>query len=199
MGSIVAAGMNSVGIMSSAGIGRVLADWIVDGVQPVDLWDIDIARVDPLDGFAGEHMQERMKEAVSDLFACIGPSSNPRLGAICASRRCMSSGRSKALSSALTAGWERGLWYARKRARSATCPIRSVNKPGNAIAEREAAMMQKGTAALSTSHPSPRLMWKDPMPSHLLQPACLAPTSMCRRAAPSTRLSSTTGAASKPM
>ncbi|MEI8177459.1 FAD-dependent oxidoreductase, partial [Aestuariivirga sp.] len=33
-GLYVAAGMNSVGIMSSAGIGDVLADWIVNGAEP---------------------------------------------------------------------------------------------------------------------------------------------------------------------
>ncbi|KAG1700435.1 Sarcosine dehydrogenase, mitochondrial [Nymphon striatum] len=43
----VAAGMNSVGIMSSAGVGRVLADWVVDGCAPMDLWEVDIARTDP--------------------------------------------------------------------------------------------------------------------------------------------------------
>ena len=43
----VAAGMNSVGIMSSAGIGDVLADWIITGAEPRDLWGVDIARADP--------------------------------------------------------------------------------------------------------------------------------------------------------
>ena len=33
----VAAGMNSVGVMSSAGIGKVLADWITDDHAPSDL------------------------------------------------------------------------------------------------------------------------------------------------------------------
>ncbi len=79
-GLYVAAGMNSVGIMSSAGIGAALADWIADGVPPFDLWDIDVARVDPLTA-TPQHMQERMKEAVADLFAMHWPFKQPQGGA----------------------------------------------------------------------------------------------------------------------
>ena len=60
-GLYVAAGMNSVGIMSSAGIGDVLADWIVGGTEPRDLWGVDIARADPR-AATQNHMRERMTE-----------------------------------------------------------------------------------------------------------------------------------------
>lgn len=40
----VAAGFNSIGIQSSGGAGKVLADWIKDGHPPMDLWDVDIRR-----------------------------------------------------------------------------------------------------------------------------------------------------------
>ncbi len=43
----VAAGFNSIGIQSSGGAGKVLADWIVDGRPPIDLWDVDIRRCLP--------------------------------------------------------------------------------------------------------------------------------------------------------
>ena len=43
----VAAGFNSIGIQSAGGAGKVLADWIVDGHPPMDLWDVDIRRVMP--------------------------------------------------------------------------------------------------------------------------------------------------------
>ena len=46
-GLYVAAGMNSVGVMSSAGIGRLLADWVMDGHPSTDAWEVDVARVDP--------------------------------------------------------------------------------------------------------------------------------------------------------
>ncbi len=46
-GMYVAAGMNSVGIMSAGGIGSVLASWIVDGVCPVDISGYSVDRALP--------------------------------------------------------------------------------------------------------------------------------------------------------
>lgn len=43
----VAAGFNSIGIQSAGGAGKVLADWVLDGHPPMDLWDVDIRRVAP--------------------------------------------------------------------------------------------------------------------------------------------------------
>ena len=40
----VAAGMNSLGILNGAGIGNVLAHWIVDGAAPVDVTAINVNR-----------------------------------------------------------------------------------------------------------------------------------------------------------
>ena len=39
-GLYVAAGMNSLGIMSSAGVGKTLAEWIVDGIPQDDVWEL---------------------------------------------------------------------------------------------------------------------------------------------------------------
>ncbi len=59
----VAAGFNSVGIQSAGGVGWVLADWIVDGHPPMDLWPVDIRRTfafesDP--GFLGARIPESL-------------------------------------------------------------------------------------------------------------------------------------------
>ncbi len=43
----VAAGFNSIGIQSAGGAGKVLADWILDGHPPMDLWDVDVRRAMP--------------------------------------------------------------------------------------------------------------------------------------------------------
>ncbi len=40
----VAAGFNSAGIANSGGAGRLMAEWIVGGEAPGDLWDVDIRR-----------------------------------------------------------------------------------------------------------------------------------------------------------
>ena len=43
----VAAGFNSIGIQSSGGAGKVLAEWLAHGHPPIDLWDVDIRRNRP--------------------------------------------------------------------------------------------------------------------------------------------------------
>jgi 4-methylaminobutanoate oxidase (formaldehyde-forming) len=43
----VAAGFNSLGVLFGGGVGQVMAHWIVDGLPPVDVSDIDIARLSP--------------------------------------------------------------------------------------------------------------------------------------------------------
>ncbi|MDO9404051.1 MAG: FAD-dependent oxidoreductase [Polaromonas sp.] len=40
----VCAGFNSAGIANSGGAGRLMAEWIVGGEPPSDLWDVDIRR-----------------------------------------------------------------------------------------------------------------------------------------------------------
>jgi len=47
MGFFVACGFNSVGIQSAAGAGKALAEWIVGGAPPFDLWDVDVRRTFP--------------------------------------------------------------------------------------------------------------------------------------------------------
>jgi 4-methylaminobutanoate oxidase (formaldehyde-forming) len=43
----VAAGYNSLGILLGGGAGSIMAHWILDGVPPVDVTDVDIARIHP--------------------------------------------------------------------------------------------------------------------------------------------------------
>ncbi len=52
-GYYVCAGFNSAGIANSGGAGRLVAEWIVGGEAPIDLWDVDIRR------FAGFHANRR--------------------------------------------------------------------------------------------------------------------------------------------
>ncbi len=47
----VAAGMNSLGILTGGRErGSIVASWIVDGVAPIDVTDVDIARLSPVSG-----------------------------------------------------------------------------------------------------------------------------------------------------
>lgn len=78
-GYFIAAGFNSIGLMSSPGVGRYMAEWIVEGHAPLDLFGLDIARVDPLQ--AGQaFLNSRMREAVGDQFAMHWPFKQPTAG-----------------------------------------------------------------------------------------------------------------------
>lgn len=49
-GFYVGAGFNAFGIASGGGAGQVLAQWVVDGEAPCDLWPVDIRRFGPPHG-----------------------------------------------------------------------------------------------------------------------------------------------------
>lgn len=143
-GLFVAAGMNSVGIMSSAGIGRVLADWIVDGDPPMDLWEVDVARVDPK---AAElhHMHDRMKEAVSDLFALHWPYKQPKAGRNLRKSALHDCWAAAGAHFGMTGGWERGLWYGDAQ------PYSVGDQPWWPLARAEAETLATGTALIDLS------------------------------------------------
>ncbi|MFN4159777.1 MAG: FAD-dependent oxidoreductase [Gemmobacter sp.] len=64
----VAAGYNSVGIVSSGGAGMALARWIVDGAPPFDLWEVDIRRAMPFQRNR-RYLRERVTETLGLLYA----------------------------------------------------------------------------------------------------------------------------------
>ncbi|MCA1378614.1 hypothetical protein I6F16_34075 [Bradyrhizobium sp. IC4060] len=57
-----ACGFNSVGILTSAGIGKALAFWIKEGHAPVDLTDVDVLRMQPFQSCAESHGCDRSGE-----------------------------------------------------------------------------------------------------------------------------------------
>jgi glycine cleavage system T protein len=71
-GLFVAAGFNSIGIQSAGGAGKVLADWIVDGHAPMDLWDVDIRRVMPFQRNR-KYLRDRTVESLGLLYAMHWP------------------------------------------------------------------------------------------------------------------------------
>ena len=145
-GLYVAAGMNSVGVMSSAGIGRVLADWMHEEQPPMDLWEVDVARVDPLTA-AADHIETRMKEAVSDAFALHWPFKQPKAGRGLRKSVLHDHWAAVGAQFGLTAGWERGLWYAQDDGEK-DLPYSVGDQPWYPIAQREAAAMETGCALI---------------------------------------------------
>ena len=71
-GLYVAAGFNSIGIQSAGGAGKVLADWIIDGHAPIDLWDVDIRRCAPFQRNR-RYLRERTVESLGLLYAMHWP------------------------------------------------------------------------------------------------------------------------------
>lgn len=110
-GLFIAAGFNSIGIQSAGGAGRVLADWIVDGHPPMDLWDVDIRRAMPFQRNA-RYLRDRTVESLGLLYAMHWPFRQPETA-----RGVRRSPIHDALKSAgacfgEVAGWERANWFA---------------------------------------------------------------------------------------
>jgi len=68
----VAAGFNSIGIQSAGGAGMALAEWIVGGHPPFDLWDVDIRRMQPHQN-RKTYLRGRVSEALGLLYAMHWP------------------------------------------------------------------------------------------------------------------------------
>lgn len=68
----VAAGFNSIGIQSGGGAGMALAEWIVGGHPPFDLWEVDIRRMQPHQN-RKTYLRERVSEALGLTYAMHWP------------------------------------------------------------------------------------------------------------------------------
>jgi 4-methylaminobutanoate oxidase (formaldehyde-forming) len=75
----VAAGLNSLGILLGGGVGTVMAQWIVDGVPPVDVTHFAVDRVATYET-ARRFRAERTVEQLGNLFGdAVWPTWKPRL------------------------------------------------------------------------------------------------------------------------
>ena len=68
----VAAGLNSIGLQSAGGIGKVMSEWIRDGHPPNDLWEVDVRRNQPFKTNR-RYLQERVSESLGLLYATHWP------------------------------------------------------------------------------------------------------------------------------
>ena len=107
----VAAGFNSIGIQSSGGAGKVLAEWLAHGHPPIDLWDVDIRRNRPFQNNR-RYLEKRVSETLGLLYDMHWPfrqyatSRNVRLSPL--HDRLVSQGACFGE----VAGWERANWFA---------------------------------------------------------------------------------------
>jgi len=68
----VAAGLNSIGLQSAGGIGKVVAEWIRDGHPPLDLWEVDVRRNMPFQ-INRKYLRARVSESLGLLYATHWP------------------------------------------------------------------------------------------------------------------------------
>jgi glycine cleavage system aminomethyltransferase T/glycine/D-amino acid oxidase-like deaminating enzyme len=71
-GYFVAAGLNSIGVLSGGGIGRVLAHWIVTGRPDVDVTGFNIDRLHPAQANP-QYRRERTVESLGMVYKCHYP------------------------------------------------------------------------------------------------------------------------------
>jgi 4-methylaminobutanoate oxidase (formaldehyde-forming) len=71
-GYFVCAGFNSAGIANAGGAGKLVAEWIVGGEAPIDLWDVDIRRFAPLHANR-KHLFDRTAETLGLHYAMRWP------------------------------------------------------------------------------------------------------------------------------
>ena len=107
----VAAGLNSIGLQSAGGIGKVMAEWIRTGHPPADLWEVDVRRNMPFQGNR-KYLRERVSESLGLLYARHYPFRQYETAR--GVRKSPLYDRLKSIGACHgeTAGWERPNWYA---------------------------------------------------------------------------------------
>jgi heterotetrameric sarcosine oxidase gamma subunit len=68
----VAAGLNSIGLQSAGGIGKVVAQWMRDSRPPMDLWEVDVKRNLPFQTNR-KYLHDRVTESLGLLYATHWP------------------------------------------------------------------------------------------------------------------------------
>jgi 4-methylaminobutanoate oxidase (formaldehyde-forming) len=107
----VAAGLNSIGLQSAGGIGKVVSEWIRDGHPPIDLWEVDVRRNMPFQ-INRKYLRTRVAESLGLLYATHWPfyqyetARGVRKSALHDRLRAAGACFGEAF------GWERANWYA---------------------------------------------------------------------------------------
>lgn len=108
----VAAGFNSLGILSGGGVGMVMARWIVDGRPPMDVWSVNLRRM-----HAWQNNDRYLRDRVVETLG-IGYQDHWPFRQAATARGVKKSVLHDRLAAAgacfgESAGWERPNWYAR--------------------------------------------------------------------------------------
>jgi glycine cleavage system aminomethyltransferase T/glycine/D-amino acid oxidase-like deaminating enzyme len=107
----VACGFNSIGIQSSGGAGKVLAQWIRDRRVPMDLPGVELRRMHPVQGTRA-YLADRTRESLGLLYAMHWPFRQVETAR--GARRTVFHDRLLAAGACMgeLCGWERANWFA---------------------------------------------------------------------------------------
>jgi glycine cleavage system aminomethyltransferase T/glycine/D-amino acid oxidase-like deaminating enzyme len=107
----VAAGLNSIGILTGGGMGRVLAHWIINGQPDVDVTGMHVDRLQPYQTNA-EYRRLRTVEQLGMVYQCHYPTRSPHTarGAKQSPFHARLAGRGAYFRD--VSGWEGADWYA---------------------------------------------------------------------------------------
>lgn len=110
-GLFVAAGMNSQGILLGPGVGRAVAEWIVNDAPTMDIADLAPGRFGAAQA-GSRYLYERTRESLGRLYAMHWPDLQPATAR--GLRRSPLHDRLRAAGAVFgeVAGWERANWYA---------------------------------------------------------------------------------------
>jgi 4-methylaminobutanoate oxidase (formaldehyde-forming) len=149
-GYYVAAGLNSLGILSGGGVGKVLAHWIVDGVPPVDSTGVAIDRTAAYET-SRRFRAERTVEQLGVLFGdAVWPAWKPSTGrnvrrSVLHERLVAAGGHFGA-----SAGWEFAEWFAGPGEEPATT-LDYRRQGSHAIVGREHATVREAVGMIDMS------------------------------------------------
>jgi len=106
----VAAGLNSQGIIYGPGVGKALAEWIVEGHPTMDLTEVDIARTGR---WANNRtwLHEKTHETLGRLYAMHWPALQPDFGRGVRRTPFLPQLREAGGAIGEAAGWERAAWF----------------------------------------------------------------------------------------
>ena len=107
----VAAGFNSIGIMSSAGVGKVMANWITRDCPPMDLWEVDVQRFEPL-AATDNFLNQRIRESVHSQFDMHWPFKQKKTGRDLVRSPVHDCFSGKGAVFGVSDVWERPVWFA---------------------------------------------------------------------------------------
>ena len=107
----VAAGLNSIGLQSAGGIGRVVTEWIRLGHPPSDLWEVDVRRNHPFQRNR-RYLRERVSESLGLLYATHYPYRQYDTARGVRKSPLYDRLQSIGACHGEVAGWERPNWYA---------------------------------------------------------------------------------------